>query len=87
MSRGDGKSLELTPTGRQLAVDLDSDESLYSKEKRFIGSVRRGITEQLVNRIFYRRTECDQALTIRLETNNGPYGTSINLKTAYCFLG
>jgi hypothetical protein len=55
VTRGDGKSVELTPTGRQLAVDLESDESLYSKEKRFIGSVRRGITEELVNRIFYRR--------------------------------
>jgi hypothetical protein len=55
VSHGDGKSVELTSTGRQLAVELENHESLYSEEKRFISLVRRGITERLVDRIFQRR--------------------------------
>ena len=38
-----------------LLLNLESDQSLYQPEKRFIATIRRGVTEQLVDRIFQWR--------------------------------
>jgi len=55
LTHRNGKTVELTTAGRQLAIELESNPSLYLKEKLFIVSIRRSITEQLVDRIFRRR--------------------------------
>ena len=55
LARRGGRSVELTPSGRELATDLESNDSIYGPEKRFLASIRRGITEELVDRIFHRR--------------------------------
>jgi len=55
LAHRNGKTVELTTEGRQLATELESNSSLYLKEKVFIASIRRSITEQLVDRIFRRR--------------------------------
>ena len=52
LSHHGGRAVELTPSGKQLATDLEAEESLFVAEKRFIASIRRGVTEQLVERMF-----------------------------------
>jgi len=50
-----GRAVELTSDGRRLAIEVESDQSLYQPEKLFIATIRRGVTEQLVDRIFQWR--------------------------------
>src|SRR5688572_18162942 len=50
-----GKAVELTTGGRQLATELEANRALYQSEKSFIASIRRAVTEQLVDRIFQWR--------------------------------
>jgi len=47
-----GKAVELTPSGRQLAAELENATSLFEAEKQFILSVRRNVTENLVDQMF-----------------------------------
>lgn len=47
-----GKAVELTAIGRQLATDVEANDSLFEAEKLFMASIRRDVTEQLVDQMF-----------------------------------
>ncbi len=47
-----GRAVELTASGRRLATEVESNNSLFEAEKSFIASIRRDVTEQLVDQMF-----------------------------------
>jgi len=50
--RQGGGSVELTEGGRRLAEELDADESAFAAEKAVIATIRTGVSEDLVKRMF-----------------------------------
>jgi hypothetical protein len=47
-----GRAVELTASGRQLATEVESNDSLFEAEKSFILLIRRNVTEQIVDQMF-----------------------------------
>jgi hypothetical protein len=47
-----GRAVELTAGGRQLATEVESNNTLFATEKSFIASIRRDVTEHLVDQMF-----------------------------------
>ncbi|MCX7409786.1 MAG: hypothetical protein NTZ32_17050 [Planctomycetales bacterium] len=50
--RAGGNKIELTPSGKTLAEEIDATEETYVAEKQFMSIVRTKVTEDLVNRMF-----------------------------------
>lgn len=50
--RHEGSKIELTLSGKKLAEELAQEETVYTDEKRFIHSIRQGVTEGLVKQMF-----------------------------------
>lgn len=47
-----GKAVELTNSGKALALELNDSEDIFLSEKRFITSVKHKVSEKLVNEVF-----------------------------------
>jgi hypothetical protein len=48
----DGKNLELSTKGRELAINIHQIESLYTLEKQFMEAIRNNLTESLIKKMF-----------------------------------
>lgn len=52
VTRIDGSRIELAPLGKQLADEINSDESLFVTEKLFMAEIRQKVSEAMIDNIF-----------------------------------
>jgi hypothetical protein len=50
--RSGGSKIELTPKGRELAVELEKIETAYVVERKFIAVISQSVTERMVDHMF-----------------------------------